>query len=125
MDYSMTVNGMVIELPKYTFDIAEKIERQEIVNSGTSKFKDKCKSMYSTICSIIGDDKVSETIGSFNETDPNLINIMYLELIKAYNKPIEEFNQNNLTDSLQNSGIEDITKLLNSLQNIDKLKGLK
>ena len=125
MDYSMTVNGMVIELPKYTFDIAEKIERQEIVNSGTSKFKDKCKSMYSTICSIIGDDKVSDTIGSFNETDPNLINIMYLELIKAYNKPIEEFNQNNLTDSLQNSGIEDITKLLNSLQNIDKLKGLK
>ena len=125
MDYSMTVNGMVIELPKYTFDIAEKIERQEIVNSGTSKFKDKCKSMYSTICSIIGDDKVSETIGAFNETDPNLINIMYLELIKAYNKPIEEFNQNNLTDSLQNSGIEDITKLLNSLQNIDKLKGLK
>ena len=125
MDYSMTVNGMVIELPKYTFDIAEKIERQEVVNSGTSKFKDKCKSMYVTICSIIGDDKVSETIGAFNETDPNLINIMYLELIKAYNKPIEEFNQNNITDSLQNSGIEDITKLLNSLQNIDKLKGLK
>ena len=81
--------------------------------------------MYATICSIIGDEKVSETIGAFNETDPNLINIMYLELIKAYNKPIEEFNQNNLTDSLQNSGIEDITKLLNSLQNIDKLKGLK
>ena len=125
MDYSMTVNGMVIELPKYTFDIAEKIERQEVVNSGTSKFKDKCKSMYVTICSIIGDDKVSETIGAFNETDPNLINIMYLELIKAYNKPIEEFNQNNITDSLQNSGIEDITKLLNSLQNIDKLKGFK
>ena len=125
MDYSMTVNGMVIELPKYTFEIAEKIERQEIVNSGTSKFKDKCKSMYTTICNIIGDEKVSETIGAFNETDPNLINIMYLELIKAYNKPIEEFNQNNLTDSLQNSGIEDITKLLNSLQNIDKLKGLK
>ena len=38
MDYSMTVNGMVIELPKYTFDIADKIERQEVVNSGTSKF---------------------------------------------------------------------------------------
>ena len=125
MDYSMTVNGMVIELPKYTFDIAEKIERQEVVNSGTSKFKDKCKSMYTTICSIIGEDKVTDAIGTFNETDPNLINIMYLELIKAYNKPIEEFNQNNLTDSLQNSGIEDITKLLNSLQNIDKLKGLK
>ena len=125
MDYSMTVNGMVIELPKYTFDIAEKIERQEIVNSGTSKFKDKCKSMYATICSIIGDDKVSDAIGTFNETDPNLINIMYLELIKAYNKPIEEFNQNKLTDSLQNSGVEDITKLLNSLQNIDKLKGFK
>ena len=125
MDYSMTVNGMVIELPKYTFDIAEKIERQEVVNSGTSKFKDKCKSMYTTICSIIGEDKVADAIGAFNETDPNLINIMYLELIKAYNKPIEEFNQNNLTDSLQNSGIEDITKLLNSLQNIDKLKGLK
>ena len=121
----MTVNGMVIELPKYTFDIAEKIERQEIVNSGTSKFKDKCKSMYTTICSIIGEDKVSDAIGAFNETDPNLINIMYLELIKAYNKPIEEFNQNKLTDSLQNSGVEDITKLLNSLQNIDKLKGFK
>ena len=125
MDYSMTVNGMVIELPKYTFDIAEKIERQEIVNSGTSKFKDKCKSMYTTICSIIGEDKVADAIGAFNETDPNLINIMYLELIKAYNKPIDEFNQNKITNSLQNSGVEDITKLLNSLQNIDKLKGLK
>ena len=125
MDYSMTVNGMVIELPKYTFDIAEKIERQEIVNSGTSKFKDKCKSMQTTICSIIGEDKVSETIGAFNETDPNLINIMYLELMKDYNKPIEKFNQNKLTDSLQNSGVEDITNLLNSLQNIDKLKGFK
>ena len=69
--------------------------------------------------------KEGYAIGAFNETDPNLINIMYLELIKAYNKPIEEFNQNKITDSLQNSGVEDITKLLNSLQNIDKLKGFK
>ena len=112
MDYSMTVTGMVIELPKYTFDIAEKIERQEVVNSGTSKFKDKCKSMYATICSIIGEDKVADAIGTFNETDPNLINIMYLLLIKAYNYSIEEFNQNMLTYSLQNTSVMDITKFL-------------
>ena len=50
MTYSIIINNETVNLPDYTFSIADKIEEQERINSGNGKFRDKCRGMYDLIC---------------------------------------------------------------------------
>lgn len=125
MEYSFIYNGKNYDLPKYNFSIAEKLEKQENINNNSGKFKDKCKSMYELINELIGKESTEELIGKFNDSDPNIINIIYLEIVKAYNQPVADYNADNIDNKLNDSNIGKITDLLNSLQNIDKLKAIK
>ena len=77
MTYTANFEGNIIELPDYTFNIADKLERQESVNSGNSKLKDKCKSMYDLITDLIGTELITTLLGKFNESDPIRMNILY------------------------------------------------
>ena len=122
MTYTLTYNNQMVEIPNYNFSIAELIEKQELVNASKSKFKDKCRSMYSTIEGIIGCSKIEELIGKFEDCDPNEINILYLQILKTYNEPLENYKDSDVYTRLDNFQIEKLTSLVDALDKASKMK---
>lgn len=132
MRYFVTMNNETVDLPDYTFGIADKIEDQERLNSGNGKFRDKCKGMYDLICSLIGKDKVESQIGKFPDCDPNMVNIIYLDIIKAYNKPLNDYNMdenqtkfNEAFSTMDGEQMKRLTDLVHAMSSIDKIKVVK
>ena len=122
MTYTANFEGNIIELPDYTFNIADKLERQESVNSGNSKLKDKCKSMYDLITDLIGAELITTLLGKFNESDPNRINILYLSIINAYNKPLQDFSESSVDDKINMEQIDKIVSLVSALEKAQNIK---
>ena len=122
MTYTANFEGNIIELPDYTFNIADKLERQESVNSGNSKLKDKCKSMYDLIIDLIGTELITTLLGKFNESDPNRINILYLSIINAYNKPLQDFSESSVDDKINMEQIDKIVSLVSALEKAQNIK---
>lgn len=122
MTYTANFEGNIIELPDYTFNIADKLERQESVNSGNSKLKDKCKSMYDLITELIGTELITTLLGKFNESDPNRINILYLSIINAYNKPLQDFSESSVDDKINMEQIDKIVSLVSALEKAQNIK---
>lgn len=132
MRYFVTINNETTDLPDYTFSIADKIEEQERLNAGNGKFRDKCRGMYDLICSLVGKDKVESQIGKFPECDPNMVNIIYLDIIKAYNKPLNDYNiDENQTkfseafSAVDGEQMRKLTDLVNAMTSMEKIKVVK
>ena len=122
MTYTANFEGNIIELPDYTFNIADKLERQESVNSGNGKLKDKCKSMYDLITDLIGTELTTTLQRKFNESDPNRINIIYLSIINAYNKPLQDFSESSVDDKINMEQIDKIVSLVSALEKAQNIK---
>lgn len=121
MTYELNYGGEIVELPAYNFDIADKLEKQETINSGTAKFRDKCKSMYELIRSLTGEEFVSKVIGNFNKADPNEINIVYMKIVRVYSSPLNEYNEDSL-NQVDYSKIDKVVEIINAL---DKARNIK
>lgn len=117
--YSLIFNGRDIELPNFSFSIAEKIEAIELSNNSQKKFKEKCRLMYSFEKELIG-DVVDEIIGDFEKCDPNDISVLFVSIVECYNQPVSQQKEEQLS-SLFNGDLSKVTELLNSLDNLDKL----
>lgn len=125
MKYNVIIFTEDVELPDYTFSIAEKIEKQEIINTSERTLKEKCKAMYDFISSLITKEKTEELLGKFNDSDPNSINIVYLNIVKAYNKPIEDYYTNEQNESMNSETLEKAIQLMDSMKNLEKLQVIK
>lgn len=125
MEYTVTFNGNSYDLPKYTIAIAEKIERQEQINQGQMKLKDKCKLMYELCEDFIGKDKVVECIGKFNEVDPNELNILYLEIVTTYNKPVENYNNERFEGQLSGMQLDKLMDIATVMSQAEKITPIK
>lgn len=121
-EYTVNFNEEEVKLPKYTFDIANKIEKQEVTNSGNSKFQDKCRSMHSLLESLLGKEKISELLGSFKDSDPNDINILYLSIVQAYSDPVEQFNMESTQRTIDNANLDSLKDFLTVFEKASKVK---
>lgn len=123
MNYEITLeNGDVLELPQYSMAIAKKLENADKVNAGQQPFEKKTKAVYDIVSDIIGKDKTKEIIGTFAEVDPNAVYIMYMRIVREYNRPIDEFNREKLEQSLESHQVEKITSIIDAAE---KARGLK
>lgn len=121
MQYTVHYNDAVIELPKYSLKIAEMLEQQDKINSSPIKFREKCKTMFTTLGNIIGKNDISELLGKFDECDPNEINLLYLSTVKAYSEPLKSYNTDSVYNSLNDMQVDKLTKLMDALEKADKL----
>lgn len=113
--YKISFEGKQIDLPKYSVLIAKKIE--ELGNlSGDLEFK--LKTMYDFIKEIIGNEKTEEVLKTFNEADPNDINIIFNLIVMEYNRPFETFQRDKKLEFLQNPELKFV------IENIDKIAEL-
>lgn len=119
MRYSILHDGVKIELPKYTFAIDDKIASlTDEINSGGGLRK-VSKKMYDFCIELLGDEIVAETIGKFEECDPNELQIFVKEIFAAYAEPVMSYEQ----DKLNN--LYDIEKLREVIEVAEKASTLK
>ena len=121
MQYTVHYNDTVVELPKYSLKIAEMLEQQDKINSSPIKFREKCKTMFTTLENIIGNEKISELLGKFEECDPNDINLLYLSVVKAYGEPLNSYNTDSVYNSLNDMQVDKLTRLMDALEKAKKL----
>ena len=121
MQYNINYNDTVVTLPKYSLKIAEMLEQQDKINSSPIKFREKCKTMFTTLENIIGNEKISELLGKFEECDPNDINLLYLSTVKAYGEPLNSYNTDSVYNSLNDMQVDKLTRLMDALEKAQKL----
>lgn len=124
MEYTVIYNGQSYDIPNYSIKISEKLEEIELLNRGNQKFRDKCKKMYDFIGEILTKQVTSELIGKFEDSDPNAINILYLEIVKSYNKPLTDYNETEVEKRINSDELEKMLELIKALPSIEKLKEL-
>ena len=122
MEYTVIYNGQSYDIPDYSIKISEKLEEIELLNRGNQKFKDKCRKMYDFIGEILTKQVASELIGKFEDSDPNTINILYLEIVKSYNKPLTDYNEAEVEKRINSDELEKMLELVKALPSIEKLK---
>ena len=97
------------------------LEQQDKINSSPIKFREKCKTMFTTLENIIGNEKISELLGKFEECDPNDINLLYLSTVKAYGEPLNSYNTDSVYNSLNDMQVDKLTRLMDALEKANKL----
>lgn len=109
--YSILFEGKKIELPKYSVALALQIEDLDRVEGTVS---DKLKALYDFVESLIG-EQITELIGSFDDVDPNMLNILFLQIVNCYNKPLNDYNMKEATKIMDDPNIK------KTLDTIDKV----
>lgn len=125
MEYTVIYNGQSYDIPNYSMKISEKLEEIETQNRGNMKFRDKCKKMYDFIGEILTKQTAIEILGKFEDTDPNAINILYLEILKSYNKPLMDYNDAEVEKKINSDELEKVLELVKALPQLEKLKETK
>ena len=118
MQYTIDHNGVAIELPKFTFDIDDKIGK--ISNDKTSTFKTIAKKKYEFVESLIGTELTEEVIGSFKDCDPNDITIIYDLIVAAYAEPVRAYNEEKIKEMLN---MDQFDELLELMEKTEKISG--
>lgn len=116
MEYTIIKNGRSYDLPAYTLKISEKLEQVEIFKMGDVPVNEKYKKMYDFCCEVLGKENATEIIGKLSDADPNMINIVYLDIVRAYNRPLEEYEKERQNEQLDTESISKITDLLSGLK---------
>lgn len=126
MQYTIIHNGTSYDIPNYTMGVSEEIEKIGQFNMADNPFKKKCQKMYDFISDKLGKENTAEVVGDFATADPNTINIVYLEIVASYNKPLEEYQNEQSHSKLDDAQIDKVTALLSALSNSkDALKVIK
>ncbi|MGN0423516.1 MAG: hypothetical protein ACI4EY_12400 [Lachnospiraceae bacterium] len=122
MEYTIiSKEGKSYDLPTYDLKIAEKMEEVEIFKRSGARVKAQFEKMYSFCSDILGKENTEEILGDVNKADPNMINFVYLDIVKAYNKPLEDYERKERASQFDDESIKYLMKLLGKAENVSKL----
>lgn len=123
MNYEITLeDGSALELPQYSMEIAKKLENADKVNAGQQPFEKKTRAVYDTVADIIGKDKAREILGEFVQVDPNAVYVLYMRIVREYNRPIDDFNRESLEQKLEDTKAEKIVSVLDAAEKAQRLR---
>lgn len=125
MKYSIEFNGKDYNISDYTVAVALELDKAVKVSNMEGTISDKLRCLYNTITNIMGKEACEELVGPFNSADPNVINILFLKMIHEYEKPFREYKNSENDSVLNDKDVNKLIEILNSLSNLDKLKGVK
>lgn len=114
--YSFKFEGKKVELPDYTVDLLQELDE---LDNGTYDSKyDQLRAMYDFSKKLIG-EQMDELIGDFASADPNLINILFLSILREYNRPLTEFS---IKDSVKELESPEIKDAINTIGKVVEMK---
>lgn len=114
MEYTIIVGGRAYALPKKTMRVVEELDEIIKVDSvpGLS-IREKFKKLFSFITKLVGKDAALEILGSdkLDEVDLSDVTITVKKIIDAYDKPIQEYEEDKQRAALDNLPIDKIVEL--------------
>ena len=115
--YKVNFDNKDIELPNYSVAIAKKIDDLDKVEGDIDT---KLEALYDFIQDTIGSEKTAEVLKSFSEADPNMINILFLSIVDAYNKPFTNYQLESGLDILDSPQIQKSLNTINAIVEANK-----
>lgn len=105
MEYRVTINDQIFNLPKKTIAITQKVETIEaIMEDTTIDAEVRFGKMYTFIAEVIGVTNTRKILGSvIAKCDTNEILIITKSIIDVYNSPIKRYNDTKKLDDLEKS----------------------
>lgn len=121
MNYSIEINNKTLELKPYTLSVMEKIEKVEKNTNSNVAMRTKIKTMYDFVVEFVGKEETEETIGVMEEVDINTLNITYLSILRAYTKPLEDFEMEQHQESMRALNDTEMAKLGETLSKFENI----
>lgn len=121
MEYTLIKNGKSYDLPTYTLKIGAKMEAVENTNRSNASFTEKIKVIYDFCSEIIGKDNAVELVGKIDNADPNAVNILYLDIVKAYNKPLDDYNAERQSEQIDTEAFNKLMKIMGSAEKLSEM----
>lgn len=119
MNYSIEFNNNEYPMITYSMKLAEQIEKTTQTNLSNVPYKTKCRAMYEFCELILGKEAVKEIMGDFLNSDPNHINIVYSKIVRAYEKPFDDYNNAQIDSKITDTQLD---KLADIIGNLSKVK---
>ena len=103
------------DLPGKTLKVVEKIE--ELMKADTNKnlsIREKYKKLHSFVIDMLGKESAKEILGGdkLDELDLSVLTITCRKIVDAYEKPIEEYSNGKIQQTLEDIPLDKVTELL-------------
>lgn len=129
MNYFIEFDNQEISLPQYTWEIEDKLVEADKINMSENKTsRQKGEHLYNLECELLGEDKTKEIVGGdIKSCDPNAIQVVFIKILRAYDKPIEDVNAEKEQPMLDQLGqiSEYADKMSKMPEVVDKVSGAK
>lgn len=89
MKYSFVFKGKTYELPNYNVEMVRKLEELDERGANASA-SEQLQLLYNYVNETLGEEVTNTILGDFDNADPNEINMIYMDIVNAYHRPLEE-----------------------------------
>lgn len=118
MEYNITFEGNNYELPPYSLEIAEKIEKIKSKMTLASR----CDAIYRFLRSIFGTEQVKDILGEYAGIDPNRTEILFSAICEAYSEPVSTSNVQRVAQIIKDAQLDKVEAIIKA---IDMTQGLE
>ena len=122
MQYSVVHNGVTCLLPEFTRRVKKKIDEvNEKISNVTIPLDTRIDTMYAFLQESVGEENLAKALGSedLDEVDMNDVNILYLKIVKEYDRPLEEFNRPEMSAESKKA-LQDLDKAAKNIATIQQ-----
>lgn len=128
MDYTIIINGRSYDLPKKTLAVVEKLDEALKVDSVKGySLRQKFEKLHTFVKGLVGEENAKEIFGSDNlsEIDLSEITLTVKMIMDAYEKPINDYDMEKRTASLNNLPIDKIVSISKAAQSVANVQAGK
>ena len=125
MEYTIIVNKKSYKLPPKTIGTMEKLEEATNVdNDKRMNLRSKFETLYGIIKDFFGEEVTAEILGSsdFESIDMSEITLTINKIIDAYDKPVQDYKNEQTRKMLSNIPMDKIVGLTKSMQSISNMR---
>lgn len=128
MIYTVIINDRSYDLPKRTLDVVERLDKAAAVDGikGMS-IREKYKKIYECLEDLLGHENMVEILGSDNldEVDLSEVTLAFRKIVDAYNKPVNDYNNEQSFKGLAELPIDKIVSLADAAAKVNGIQGAK
>ena len=121
MEYTVIINNQSYDLPKKTIKIMEDMEKVSKIDSVKGLgIRDKFKTMFDFIESLVGTENAKEILGSdkLDEVDLCDVTLTFKKIIDAYDRPLIEYQSQQIEDKLRQLPMDKVSNITGALNDL-------
>lgn len=128
MEYTIIANKKSYKLPQKTIAVMEKLD--EVVKVDSIKemnLRSKFETLHEAIKDFLGEETAEEILGSsdLEKVDLSEITLTIRKIVDAYDKPIQDYQDEKMRKSLSGVQLEKILSLSKAAQSITNMQMIK